>query len=410
VDQATPWTTTIEKIAAALKRWDANHPMTEGRRLITQMIIGGMSQYLAKVQTMPETAAKTLERLIRRFAWSGEGASTIAIGHMTSGIDQGGRRVLDIHARNEAIQLTWVQAYLKMGQDRPTWVFIADEIFANDAPGELKSLEDSAHARINQFLQTWHSRKNRKRGSDPADETSQSIPRDLREMVRVARKYGVRLEATEPAREVREEILAIRCSQTREDSKPETLCGKFGKCIRTKHGMKNLKDAATLAMGIPRQHKRNRKCKSPKCSQIRRDTDCRYPNKCIERTAKLLDSIKKRWDPTATHPPEYLSSPSPQETGPNLIPGTSQTIHTLNPFQVEKSLKDCFRVFTDQDPNPTALPLRAPRTEEFTRHPVVAYTDGSCTNNGETSARAGSGIWFGDGDERNTSLRVPGPD
>ena len=30
VDQATPWTTTIEKIAAALERWEANHPTTEG--------------------------------------------------------------------------------------------------------------------------------------------------------------------------------------------------------------------------------------------------------------------------------------------------------------------------------------------------------------------------------------------
>ena len=49
VDQATPWTPTIEKIAVSLKRWKVNHPTTEGRQLITQMIIGGMIQYLAKV-------------------------------------------------------------------------------------------------------------------------------------------------------------------------------------------------------------------------------------------------------------------------------------------------------------------------------------------------------------------------
>ena len=31
VDQATPWTLTIKKIVTSLKRWEANHPTTEGR-------------------------------------------------------------------------------------------------------------------------------------------------------------------------------------------------------------------------------------------------------------------------------------------------------------------------------------------------------------------------------------------
>ena len=55
IDQATPWTPTIEKIVTSLKRWEANHPMSEGRRLISQMIIGGMTQYLAKVQGVRTT-------------------------------------------------------------------------------------------------------------------------------------------------------------------------------------------------------------------------------------------------------------------------------------------------------------------------------------------------------------------
>jgi phospholipase/lecithinase/hemolysin len=92
VDQATPWTTTIEKIAASLKKWDANHPTTEGRRLITQMIIGGMTQYLAKVQGMPETALKTLDRIIRNFAWSGENKPTISLAHMTNPHTTGGKK------------------------------------------------------------------------------------------------------------------------------------------------------------------------------------------------------------------------------------------------------------------------------------------------------------------------------
>ena len=42
--------------------------------------------------------------------------------------------------------------------------------------------------------------------------------------------------------------------------------------------------------------------------------------------------------------------------------------------------------------------------------PVInVYTDGACTNNGKPDARAGFGIWFGNGDLRNTSESFTGP-
>ena len=81
------------------------------------MIIGGMTQYLAKVQGMPESAIKSLEKLIRNFMWSSENRPTISMGHMLSTTEEGGKKVLDIAMRNEAIQLTWVQAYLRMGNE-----------------------------------------------------------------------------------------------------------------------------------------------------------------------------------------------------------------------------------------------------------------------------------------------------
>ncbi|KAF9782885.1 hypothetical protein BJ322DRAFT_978401, partial [Thelephora terrestris] len=187
-------------------RWEANHPTSEGRRLISQMIIGGMTQYLAKVQGMPEATIKTLDKLIRNFAWSGENRPTISIAQMSSSMEKGGKKVLDIQARNEAIQLTWVQSYLKTGVDRPTWAYIADEIFRNDVPGELTSLLENPEARENQFLQTWHSRINRKRATDPSNPESPSILNDLREMLKIAKKYGVKLEAIHPDPEVRAEL------------------------------------------------------------------------------------------------------------------------------------------------------------------------------------------------------------
>ena len=41
--------------------------------------------------------------------------------------------------------------------------------------------------------------------------------------------------------------------------------------------------------------------------------------------------------------------------------------------------------------------------------PINVYTDGACSNNGKSDARAGFGIWFGTDDERNTSESFTGP-
>ena len=36
------------------------------------MVVGGMTQYLAKVQTMPRQIEETLTKVIRNFVWNGK--------------------------------------------------------------------------------------------------------------------------------------------------------------------------------------------------------------------------------------------------------------------------------------------------------------------------------------------------
>ena len=412
VDQGTPWTPTIEKIATALKKWEANHPTMEGRRLISQMIIGGMTQYLAKVQGIPEPAMKTLDKLIRDFTWSGENRPTVSMAHISNDIALGGRKALDIHARNDAIQLTWVQSYLKLGKERPTWALVADEIFANDVPGEPKSLTDDHNARSNQFLQAWKSRRNRREPREPADGEPKDIPKDLKDLVKTAKKYGVRLEAITPDRQTRELLPATRCKQTKEPNKPDTLCDKLGKCLRNKHNVRNLGDAARISENVPRQHKNNKRCRCTRCCEIRLATNnaCKHPNKCIERAKRLSESIQDKWSPTKDLHPDFFTAPTPDELGPEYDPITKETAYTVNPFRVEESLEGCFRVFTTNDPPPHQVAERAPRTADFDLPPLTVYTDGSCLNNGESTAKAGSGVWFGENDTRNAALKTPGPD
>ena len=46
--------------------------------------------------------------------------------------------------------------------------------------------------------------------------------------------------------------------------------------------------------------------------------------------------------------------------------------------------------------------------KETTKDKITIYTDGACSNNGRPNARAGYGIYFGEGDPRNTCQPCPG--
>ncbi|KAI0054455.1 hypothetical protein BV25DRAFT_1784342, partial [Artomyces pyxidatus] len=106
-DTSVPWTRVVNRIVAALDRWSQCHPSkTTGRPLIIQMIVGGMTQYLAKVQGTPPAIEKKLMKIIRDFMWGPIHTPPINSKTLSLPREQGGLKVLDIQARNEAIQLT----------------------------------------------------------------------------------------------------------------------------------------------------------------------------------------------------------------------------------------------------------------------------------------------------------------
>jgi hypothetical protein len=47
--------------------------------------------------------------------------------------------------------------------------------------------------------------------------------------------------------------------------------------------------------------------------------------------------------------------------------------------------------------------------EEDEKEPIIVYTDGACSNNGRSNARAGFGVYFGKDDPRNVSEAYKGP-
>lgn len=113
------------------------------------MIAGGTTQYLARVQGMPEWIEKALEKIIRDFIWEGS-APRISLSCLTRPKAEGGIGLLDVPAQNQAIQIMWLKTYLDLSTNRPTWAYIVNVLINRIIPPETTDLE-----RVNTFLQSW---------------------------------------------------------------------------------------------------------------------------------------------------------------------------------------------------------------------------------------------------------------
>ena len=112
--------------------------------------MGGHTQFLAKAQGMPPHIKKALTNIMSTFIWEQEKRPRIAIDTLRKPILEGGLNILDIRARNEAIEIIWLKTYLNFSPSRQKWATITDHIILAVAPPH--SVEE---ARDNLFLQTW---------------------------------------------------------------------------------------------------------------------------------------------------------------------------------------------------------------------------------------------------------------
>ena len=132
---ATPWEPILDKVRSALQRWSKGHPTLDAKKHIVQMFAGGMTQFLAKAQGMPGPIEDALVKIIRSFIWDGSSTPPmIGIKRLYSQKERGGIGLLNIPARNKAINLTWLRAYLDLTSSRPTWAFVTDTIINHIRP------------------------------------------------------------------------------------------------------------------------------------------------------------------------------------------------------------------------------------------------------------------------------------
>ena len=381
IGQIEPWSKVLEKIDAALDRWGRGKPTMEGRRLIILMVIGAMTQFLAKVQGMPKEVTLRLEKRARKFLWAEKEKVRINQETIHAPFEQGGRYLLDIASRNEVIAVMWLKSYLNFGPKRPDWAYVADSIVALNSPTSQRGIDKGI--KINPFLQSW-------------DTQIYKLPNDLQALFKTGRKYGIRLEGRIFSQDIIHEMpiwYHIESSGVRRLN--------TGKCLRKVHGIKTVGDAKALATNLKfRGHRNRRNCRCTQCRTILSSTECNNPHKCYTRAQQLIDALPTKWNP------QKMQTGS-GDLHNNNDPGLPADVKLFNnTTTIPGPLANAFRIFTE-GPRSNSLPPSNQDAPDEDQHCTSIYTDGSCIHNGDANAEAGAGIFIAPDDLRNRSIRIP---
>jgi len=282
IEQSGIWTPIIEKIDDQLEKWNRSHPTQEGKRLIINMEVGGRTQYLTRVQGMPSDIEKTLKQKITKFIWDGK-SPMINIDTLQKPVKEGGKSVLCLEARNEAIELMKTQRYLMLGEERPDWALIADELLADEIPKDKRVI--SEEAKQNVFLQNWTIKI----------KGAKNLPPSLKSMIKIANKYNVEIDPPVVNDSIKE-IMPIWNHKGFDPKKRVIMNGKWSKCQRVNHRIITTGDMKRHTKPFPPNHKKKPDCICEVCVDAQCD-GCEYPEYCIQAGRKLLDCLKPKWDP-----------------------------------------------------------------------------------------------------------------
>ena len=394
-----PWEPVIDNIHKALKIWGRSNPTMTGRKLIAQAVIAGHTQFLAKAQGMPKEIEETLTRITRDFMWEGYTISKIALENLHRPIEEGGLNLIDLKARNDAIELTWLKAYLDFSPSRPAWAKITDLIIDATMPQG-----SNTQARINSFLQNWTPPQ---RGDRAA-----KLDEDTTRMLKAAQVYNVNLAAIRLDTHLKAQLPAWHHI----GSEARPIRNNASKCLLHKHHVKTIADLvrASARLRAPDRdnpHQPSIYCRCQDCQEDRTNL-CWTPHECAMEALTRINLTFPKMNPLLRDAHHGNLSLTPNRKARNsTAKDNNETILFDSSMTSKRSLAECFRAFTDPE-RVSREPARR-HVSEANNHrydKTTVFTDGACYNNGKQNARCGGGIWFGPHDHRNQSIRVPGKD
>ena len=396
INDLTPWETIVDMSKRDLERWSKVSPTVYGKCLIAQAVIGGRTQYLAKVQGMPEKTEAVIQKLIQNFLWDSEAVPRIAPNTLELLLEEGGLNLLNIRMRNEAIDIMWLKSYLDFSPTRPTWAVITDLLINAAAPPNVSPL-----GRINTYTQTW----------DPPTRGCRTtfLNDDIVRMINTAKRYKTNLAALRIAPDISTRLPAWYHIQ----ANPRPFNNIPSKCLLKKHKIKTVADliktSAKAQPGQTNPHAPNLTCTCIECAREHL-LGCRNPHECAQEALARVIAIAPKFNPLIGSTQRDNMSLTPTHEERRLAEEENSDKIMFNAeIACKTDLTECFRIFTD--PKRLApMPVRRRHAPGLTlqNQTITVYTDGACFNNGKENATCGSGIWVGPDSHLNTALKVPG--
>jgi ribonuclease HI len=188
------------------------------------------------------------------------------------------------------------------------------------------------------------------------------------------------------------------------------------RCLLTKHSATTvddlLKQSTRIRSPDPQDpHRESQYCRCRACNQDR-ELHCINPHACALEAWTRIQGIAPKFNPTIPIPPHGSLSLTRRRKALNVHAQAGNGEILFDPtITCKENLAECFRIFTKANAISDNLARRHNPQGPDSRHKkITVYTDGACFDNGKANARSGCGIWFGENDQRNTALRIPGPE
>jgi exonuclease III len=393
VPENTQWPAVLEKIESKLAQWEKGRPTMEGRRHIVNMYIAGMTQFLTKVQTMPPEYEKALDKRVRTFMWRTEATPPVSMATLQAPVSQGGKKVLDIKARNEAIQLTWARTWTPGDQKRPKWTYIADRMARRNIP-QMRPKVEKKDA-INPLIQTWH----------PKVRTHTDMPKDLKGMFSTMTKHNVAFECLKLTKAVQKEMPIWHHFGTSEDMK-KLHNQETAKCLRERHGVETVGDLHNLTDVLPPDHIEEPECECDLCTHFEL-LECENAIKCIEMAKNLILTIRTKWNPNSPEQADGLELTEDQRKENATAIIENKEIRFDPDVTIDKE-RDAYRVFTDPEMRLsfTAYRQKNPQATTTATHITVR---GSAIVKDKSETQVGGSAWHGRDNARNRRTRIEDP-
>ncbi|KAI0326649.1 hypothetical protein GY45DRAFT_1258552, partial [Cubamyces sp. BRFM 1775] len=345
---------------------------------------------------MPEKVEQTLNRIVQDFIWGESKKPKVARDLLWGEIEDGGIKLLDLKARNEAIELVWLKDYLDFTVKRQTWAVLADTLMARAVAAESKHVEESA--KINTFAQTWK----------VSTRSAAGLPEDIKRIVKVAKRYNVVLDTPNPTEDLKGAMPVwyhIAAGEGRDAPN-----SKSSRCLRRNHKVSTVAQCTRMAGRITRprtEHRNSAEYPCMECVCDRVDTECDNLARCAAAARKVIGKLLPKWRPDGTRTEDNLTL-TRKRLEENEVARAENGRIVFNPTITQGTpLTMAFRVFAGEAVEAGAAG-RTPRGFQVAQEETEVYTDRACMKNGLANARARSGVWFGDNDERNAAERVPG--